>query len=60
MGGDGFSGFSSLLDKSPKIPPLASIINGSFIAFAGDTPHEAAWSLSFWNGFLKRISLKLV
>ena len=52
MGGDGASDFSSLLDKSPKIPPLASIINGAVIAFAGDAPHQAAWSLSFWNGFL--------
>jgi len=52
LGGDGASDFSSLLDKSPKIPPLASIINGALIAFAGDAPHEAAWSLSFWNGFL--------
>ncbi|AIQ96850.1 glycosyltransferase family 39 protein [Prochlorococcus sp. MIT 0801] len=49
---DGGSDFSSLLDKSPKIPPLASIINGAVIAFAGDSPHQAAWSLSFWNGFL--------
>ncbi len=49
--GDGGSDFRSLLDKSPKIPPLASIINGALIAFAGDAPHEAAWSLSFWNGF---------
>ncbi len=52
LGKDGASDFSSLLDISPKIPPLASIINGAFIAFAGDAPHEAAWSLSFWNGFL--------
>ena len=44
--------FSSLLDKSPKIPPLASIINGALISFAGEAPHKAAWSLSFWNGFL--------
>ena len=51
LGGDAVLDFSSLLDKSPKIPPLASIINGAFIAFAGDAPHEAAWSLSFWNGF---------
>jgi 4-amino-4-deoxy-L-arabinose transferase-like glycosyltransferase len=52
LGVDGASDFSSLLDKSPKIPPLASIINGAVIAFAGDAPHQAAWSLSFWNGFL--------
>ncbi len=51
LGGDGFVGFSSLLDKSPKIPPLASIVNGAIISFAGDSPHEAAWSLSLWNGF---------
>ncbi len=50
--GDGASDFRSLLDNSPKIPPLASIINGAVIAFAGDAPHKAAWSLSFWNGFL--------
>ncbi len=52
LGGDGSSDFRSLLDKSPKIPPFASIINGAVIAFAGDAPHQAAWSLSFWNGFL--------
>ena len=52
LGADGASDFNSLLDKSPKIPPLASIINGAVIAFAGDAPHQAAWSLSFWNGFL--------
>ncbi len=51
LGGDGASSLSSFLDKSPKIPPLASIINGAVIAFAGDAPHEAAWSLSLWNGF---------
>ncbi len=50
--GDGFLDFRSFLDKSPKIPPLASIINGVVIAFAGDAPHKAAWSLSLWNGFL--------
>ena len=51
VGGEGASDFSSFLDKSPKIPPLASIINGAVIAFAGDAPHKAAWSLSLWNGF---------
>ncbi|WP_269605152.1 ArnT family glycosyltransferase [Prochlorococcus marinus] len=51
LGGDGASDFRFLLDKSPKIPPLASIINGAIISFAGDAPHKAAWSLSFWNGF---------
>ncbi len=51
LGEDGASDFGSFLDKSPKIPPLASIINGAVIAFAGDAPHKAAWSLSLWNGF---------
>ena len=51
LGEDGFVGFNSLLDLSPKIPPLASIVNGAVIALAGDAPHEAAWSLSLWNGF---------
>ncbi len=50
-GGEPF-GFKSLLDLSPKIPPLASILNGLVISFFGDTPHKAAWSLSLWNGFL--------
>ena len=52
LDGDGFVGFKSLLDLSPKIPPLASIVNGAVIAFAGDSPHLASWSLSIWNGFL--------
>ena len=51
MGGDGLVNFSSLLDLSPKIPPLASIVNGAIIAFSGDAPYKAAWSLSLWNGF---------
>ncbi len=51
LGGDGVSDFRSLLDKSPKIPPLASIINGVVMTVSGDDPHNAAWSLSFWNGF---------
>ncbi len=52
LGGDGSSDLASFLDKSPKIPPLASIINGAVMTFSGDAPHEAAWSLSLWNGFL--------
>ena len=51
LNGDGFVDFRSFLDKSPKIPPLASIVNGAVISFSGDAPHNAAWSLSFWNGF---------
>ena len=52
LGEDGSKDLSSFLDKSPKIPPLASIFNGAIIALAGDAPHKAAWSLSFWHGFL--------
>ena len=51
VSGEGVSDLSSFLDISPKIPPLASIINGTVIALAGDAPHKAAWSLSLWNGF---------
>ena len=51
LGQDGFIGFNSFLDLSPKIPPLASIVNGAVIALVGDSPHKAAWSLSIWNGF---------
>ena len=51
LGGAESLDLSLLLDKSPKIPPLASIINGTLIVLAGDAPHKAAWSLSLWNGF---------
>ncbi len=50
--GSQWKGFQSLLDLSPKIPPLASLVNGSVMALAGDHPSEAAWSLSIWNGVL--------
>ena len=50
--GSSWEGFKSLFDLSPKIPPLASLINGIVIAIAGDSPSQAAWSLSLWNGLL--------
>ncbi len=50
-GGEWF-GWKYLLDLSPKIPPLASLINGTVIAIVGDQPYQAAWSLSLWNGLL--------
>ncbi len=52
LAGGKWQGFQALLDLSPKIPPLASLINGSVIAIAGDAPKQAAWSLSIWNGLL--------
>ncbi len=51
FGRDGSFSIRSFLTYSPKIPPLASIVNGFVILFSGDTPHKAAWSLSLWNGF---------
>ena len=51
LGGERVLDFTSFLDLSPKIPPLASIVNGVVIAFAGELPHKASWSLSLWNGF---------
>ena len=50
--GGGWQGWQALLDLSPKIPPLGSLINGAVIAVSGDAPAQAAWSLSFWNGLL--------
>ena len=50
--GGGWEGWQALLDHSPKIPPLASLVNGTVMAIAGDHPDQAAWSLSFWFALL--------
>lgn len=50
--GGGWQGWEALLDLSPKIPPLASLVNGTVMAVAGDAPDQAAWSLSLWHGLL--------
>ena len=50
-GGD-WNGWLALLDLSPKIPPLASLVNGTVMAISGDAPADAAWSLSLWHGLL--------
>ncbi len=50
--GGGWQGWAALLDLSPKIPPLASLVNGTVMAVAGDSPVQAAWSLSLWHGVL--------
>ncbi len=52
LAGGGWQGWNALLDLSPKIPPLASLVNGTVMAVAGDSPSEAAWTLSFWNALL--------
>ena len=50
--GGSWQGWKPLLDLSPKIPPLASLVNGSVMAVSGDDPAQAAWSLSLWHGLL--------
>jgi hypothetical protein len=50
--GGSWQGWDALLDLSPKIPPLASLVNGTVMALAGDAPVQAAWSLSLWHGLL--------
>ena len=50
--GGAWQGWQALLDLSPKIPPLGSLVNGAVIAVSGDAPAQAAWSLSLWNGLL--------
>ena len=52
LAGGGWQGWNALLDLSPKIPPLASLVNGTVMAVAGDAPAQAAWTLSIWNALL--------
>ena len=47
-----WDGLQTLLDLSPKIPPLSSIVSGSMMAIVGQNPDEAGWILSFWHGVL--------
>ena len=47
-----WQGWNALLDLSPKIPPLASLVNGSVMVVSGGAPDQAAWSLSLWHGLL--------
>ena len=35
LAGGGWQGWNALLDLSPKIPPLASLVNGTVMAVAG-------------------------
>lgn len=52
LAGGGWQGISHLLDLSPKIPPLASLVNGTVMAVAGDGPDQASWALALWHGLL--------
>ena len=50
--GGGWPGWQGLLDLSPKIPPLASLVSGAVMAVAGEEPDAASWVLSLWHGLL--------
>ena len=50
--GGGWPGWHGLLDLSPKIPPLASLVSGSVMAVAGESVDGASWALSLWHGLL--------
>lgn len=47
-----WNGWLALLDLSPKIPPLASLVNGTVMAMAGDSPDQASWALALWQALL--------
>ena len=50
--GGGWPGWQGLLDLSPKIPPLSSLVSGTVMAVAGEGPDAASWVLSLWHGLL--------
>ncbi|MEB3350727.1 MAG: glycosyltransferase family 39 protein [Cyanobacteriota bacterium] len=50
--GGAWPGWRGLLDLSPKIPPLASLVNGTVIALAGEGADRASWALALWHGLL--------
>ena len=41
-----------VLDLSPTIPPLESLVNVSVMAVSGGVPDQAEWSFSLWHGLL--------
>jgi hypothetical protein len=41
-------GWGGLLNLSPKIPPLASLVNGCVLAVSGDAPDQARLALLVW------------
>lgn len=52
LNGGGWRGWQALLDLSPKIPPLASLVHAGVMAAAGSAPDQASWALSLWNALL--------
>ena len=51
-GGPGWQGWSALLDLSPKIPPLSSLVSAAVMHFSGGGVDGASWALSLWHGLL--------
>lgn len=45
-------GWNGLLNLSPKIPPLASLVNGCILRFSGDSPDQARIALLAWLAVL--------
>ena len=43
-----WQGWGGLLNLSPKIPPLASLVNGCVLAVSGDAPDQARLALLVW------------
>jgi 4-amino-4-deoxy-L-arabinose transferase-like glycosyltransferase len=52
LAGGGWPGWAGLLDLSPKIPPLSSLVSGSVMAASGEGVDAASWVLSLWHGVL--------
>jgi 4-amino-4-deoxy-L-arabinose transferase-like glycosyltransferase len=51
-GGSGWQGWDALLDLSPKIPPLASLVSAAVMHATGESADAAGWVLSLWHGLL--------
>jgi 4-amino-4-deoxy-L-arabinose transferase-like glycosyltransferase len=52
LAGGSWPGWEGLLDLSPKIPPLASLVSGTVMAVAGEGADDASWVLALWHGLL--------
>ena len=50
--GGKWEGLHSLLELSPKMPPLSSIISGTFMSFSGEDSDSALRLMSLWHGLL--------
>ena len=50
--GGAWPGWQGLLDLSPKIPPLSSLVSGTVMALTGEGVDAASWVLSLWHGLL--------